>query len=650
MTTPGITLCMIVKNEAQHLERCLSSVQGLVSEIIIADTGSIDNSKDIARKFDARVIDIPWEHDFAKARNMGLLQASYAWILVLDADEAAINWTEDLLRELLCAAHVQGYWLPITHYVGSAPQGDYVTDHVCRLFRNDERIIFQGRIHEEVASSIWDLPYGNISYAELPITHYGYLDDELQRKNKHDRNLALINQGLRLHPESPSLRYALGAEYYQQGQYSEAADILLPLLSEISLVSGYASDMYLKTAYALHQSNRKDEAETVFSNGYLLFPDFTDFLESYAQLLIEQGDLKKAHHLLKQALLSGDTAHKYPSSSGSGTYRTELATGRLCEKMWLYLDARNHYETALQYVPNDIETWRELVPLCLLTGETTRLIDQTFRNIDSLSPVTLSLLLPAALNARVPEWLDTLSKAPQLPISVQAVIQVLLEVLGEQKYPPTTSKLEDLLDHRSDRPYILGYLWAVSCRNEDMESANKWLASLITYRPGLLSIQHILEGYSGVPASFSDLAYALQLLLQCGAWSHLLMLYQQSNPSSFQWFKLPHSLLHGLLQAPDSIRKQWCSIYLSRKHHYNTSIDSAEWLLYAAIACSCGIMPKLHSEAEQAMRRSGGTAITVGLSYHKLLLAAENHPCGIPLPSGSIPWLLLVRSASRSCT
>lgn len=160
MTTPDITLCMIIKNEANHLEKCLSSVCGLVSEIIIADTGSEDNSKEIAQRFGAKIIDIPWENDFTKARNISLEYATSAWVLVLDADEAVDHWSENLLQPLLGAEYIHGYWLPIIHYVGDIPEADFVTDHVCRLFRNDKRIIFRGSIHEEIASSIWELPAG----------------------------------------------------------------------------------------------------------------------------------------------------------------------------------------------------------------------------------------------------------------------------------------------------------------------------------------------------------------------------------------------------------------------------------------------------------------------------------------------------------
>jgi glycosyltransferase involved in cell wall biosynthesis len=65
-------LSMIAKNEAHTLRACLESVQGVVSQIVVADTGSTDNTCGIARELGATVISVPWENDFAKARNAAL--------------------------------------------------------------------------------------------------------------------------------------------------------------------------------------------------------------------------------------------------------------------------------------------------------------------------------------------------------------------------------------------------------------------------------------------------------------------------------------------------------------------------------------------------------------------------------------------------
>ena len=72
-----ISLCMIVKDEEQVLNRCLTSVEGIADEIIIVDTGSTDKTKDIAKKFTDKIYDFKWVNDFSKARNYSFSKASY---------------------------------------------------------------------------------------------------------------------------------------------------------------------------------------------------------------------------------------------------------------------------------------------------------------------------------------------------------------------------------------------------------------------------------------------------------------------------------------------------------------------------------------------------------------------------------------------
>src|SRR3989338_781444 len=84
---PTLSLCMITKNEEKNLAKCLNSVKDLVDEIIIVDTGSKDNTINIAKSFNAKIINFKWQDDFSLARNESLKCASSDWIVVLDADE-----------------------------------------------------------------------------------------------------------------------------------------------------------------------------------------------------------------------------------------------------------------------------------------------------------------------------------------------------------------------------------------------------------------------------------------------------------------------------------------------------------------------------------------------------------------------------------
>lgn len=95
-----ISLCMIVKNEEVVLRRCLNSLADIVDEIIIADTGSTDNTREIALEYTDKVYDFKWTGDFAKARNFVSSKATMEYIYTADADEYIDNENREKLKRL----------------------------------------------------------------------------------------------------------------------------------------------------------------------------------------------------------------------------------------------------------------------------------------------------------------------------------------------------------------------------------------------------------------------------------------------------------------------------------------------------------------------------------------------------------------------
>lgn len=95
-----ISLCMIVKDEEKVLKRCLDSLSGIADEIIIADTGSSDNTKEIARLYTDKVYDFKWTGDFAKARNFAASKATKEYIYTADADEYLDEENREKLKRL----------------------------------------------------------------------------------------------------------------------------------------------------------------------------------------------------------------------------------------------------------------------------------------------------------------------------------------------------------------------------------------------------------------------------------------------------------------------------------------------------------------------------------------------------------------------
>ncbi|OAB40037.1 hypothetical protein PMSD_03040 [Paenibacillus macquariensis subsp. defensor] len=651
MPTLDISLCMIMKDEELHLERCLSSIHHLVSEIIIADTGSHDKSVSIAHKFGAQVIQIPWEDDFAKARNTVLTQASCSWILVLDADEEADNWQLEELRNLLNNPDNHGYFLSLKSYVGETIDHSYVTDAVCRLFRNDKRITFCDRIHESVAPSIWEIPDANIAFSSLRIKHYGYLQHELVRKEKGNRNLNIIQHSLQQRPGHLPLLYALGTEYYQLGDYEAASTILIPLLHQIPATSGFTSDLYLKSAYALHMCRKLKQSEAILLEGSMLFPDFTDLLETYAILLAEQGRFSQAYEYLQKALTTGDVSIKYSSTSGSGTYRTHWVAGTICEQMFLFEEALRHYEHSLEFRSDYMPTWRSIVPLCLLSNQIPRLLLITERYHTSLTSDILMFLTPSALNSRSTPWLSQLRS--YLPTEPATIVDAMLIQQTGDRYE-SVQRLEVLLHTFPNHPMILSYLWAVTYESELTQSAIRWMNELIHVKPDMNTIQQRLEDHPDTslnPLNPQMLEYALQLFIQTGSWNTLLTLFRHSS-TEIRWSTLPQSTLTGLLQSPHTVQQQWCHIFLQQQEHHSNddhpheetiiSYDISEWLYYASIAQACGELPELNEQMEERLCHSGEPIALVALAYYQLLRVDSFHTSYTP--KSSICWPLLFRS------
>lgn len=103
MSRPFISLCMIVKNEAERVAACLQSVRDVVDEIIITDTGSTDGTMDICRSMGAAVYSYEWDDSFANARNAGIARATGQWIFWLDGDEELDHDERGQLREFVKA-------------------------------------------------------------------------------------------------------------------------------------------------------------------------------------------------------------------------------------------------------------------------------------------------------------------------------------------------------------------------------------------------------------------------------------------------------------------------------------------------------------------------------------------------------------------
>ncbi|HYC78850.1 MAG TPA: glycosyltransferase family 2 protein, partial [Planctomycetota bacterium] len=199
-----ISLCMIVRDEEAALPSCLEAAAPFVDEIVVVDTGSRDRTREIAAARGANVLRLPWDDDFAAARNASLEAATGDWILVLDADE---RMTEAAGRELRAAAardDVFGCFLPIENRYGDGPP---LTALIFRAWRRRPEVRFRGRIHEQVLWAAGPLARSEgrrLVKLEGATLHDGYRPEIVAEKNKNERNLRLFERAL---AEDPSDLY-----------------------------------------------------------------------------------------------------------------------------------------------------------------------------------------------------------------------------------------------------------------------------------------------------------------------------------------------------------------------------------------------------------------------------------------------------------
>ena len=191
---PLLTAAMIVRDEERHLPDCLASLEGVVDEVVIVDTGSVDGSVAIACAHGARVFHDAWDDDFSAPRNLGLDQARGRWILVLDADERLRQISRSRVEALLENAEEVAFRVRFHLFAGATPCLEY------RLWRNDPRIRFRGVVHNrviDVLHEIADAEGSAIGVCELTLDHLGLAGDQA---SKHERNLPLLQAQLAVEP------------------------------------------------------------------------------------------------------------------------------------------------------------------------------------------------------------------------------------------------------------------------------------------------------------------------------------------------------------------------------------------------------------------------------------------------------------------
>ncbi len=337
---PKLSLAMIVKNEARCLARCLRSVRSIVDEIVIADTGSTDNTIEIGKEFGAKISHFDWVNDFSAARNFALDQTRGGWILVLDADEFASETLGHEIQRFILNQPDIGRLRIVSDFRrnGNSLRSQ---SYVARLFPRGAR--FLGRIHEQIISP---LPRQNL-HGEL--WHDGYLETK-----KSDRNIKLLLAELEREPENTYLLYQLAIEYTALEEPAKAFECLQKAFARIKYTDSFAPNIVVDLLYAAMALKKFDVGVDAIDKSEKYLGDFPDFYLArglFYMNLIRSNAAKYANELLKieqslrRCLALGET-EKYKSVLGSGTFLANYNLGVFYNVFGNTNGAQKCFETA----------------------------------------------------------------------------------------------------------------------------------------------------------------------------------------------------------------------------------------------------------------------------------------------------------------
>lgn len=307
---PTISLCMIVKDEEKFLPVCLNSVHGHVDEIIIVDTGSTDNTVEMASQFNAKIYHHAWENSFSKARNYSLQYATCNWILILDADEELDKHDSHKLREVIKDDNVNVLYLPVHDKSFDGPVRS-VSNSV-RVFKNNLGFHYEGIVHNKLICSELSK---NI---DIKIYHRGYSLDEEMMQRKFIRTSTLLKEQINKGPENPLPRHYLSISYLDRKMHKECIQEALEAMRLFELQKSNAQVITLTNytaSVAFYRMQDLTNAEKYALKALDLHSEYLDAYCILSTIYFLRGEYDNCIEMTKKYLQILETIVNNPSTA-----------------------------------------------------------------------------------------------------------------------------------------------------------------------------------------------------------------------------------------------------------------------------------------------------------------------------------------------
>lgn len=307
MLVPGITLICITRDQAGKLIRMLQSVQGSVDEIVVVDTGSKDLSVGVANMQGAKVVHTEWQDSFSIPLNLAIDQVQTEWILRLDTDEWLDAAAAIEIRRAATSQH-DAYRLLRRDY---CDERSFTEAWHLRLWRNQPKMRFQGRIHEHFDPQVMS----KLGEADLPVIihHDGF--EGGTPVEKHRRNLHLLELELAERPgqlyyqiELATTLQLLG-EKRAEAMIDEIADRLLSdpaLLKETPITANVVAGALIQIPRRELNSDRANALAAMALEHFGDAPPMLWALANFEMRRLDRGRMREHLLSLKELRKTGD--------------------------------------------------------------------------------------------------------------------------------------------------------------------------------------------------------------------------------------------------------------------------------------------------------------------------------------------------------
>lgn len=350
----SVSAAMIVKDEGDTIADSVTQLLKAVDEVVVVDTGSQDNTAELAEKAGAKVFHYTWQDDFGAARNEALSHVTGDWVLFVDGDEVLEE--EDVAVPRTVAGLFRDNDPPMifrivqVNHIGNTVEPNY---DMSRFYPTRFGLRWWGRIHEQVGPAeggVFATIYSRPA-ARIRLHHNGYEPDVMLQKNKLERNINLLRRTVEEDPRDVASWGFLGREYYMMGQLEESVRALyqaeglaaaFPNYGRLAEVRSYLTE-------ALIRLERLEEALQVTKRIVRDMPQFPG-----GWYLKGRVELTMAVKMLDEAKVSfAESKSRAPSYRGIVSYDTSIPDfravvgmadvaklqGRLAEAMQLYKQA-----------------------------------------------------------------------------------------------------------------------------------------------------------------------------------------------------------------------------------------------------------------------------------------------------------------------